>query len=255
MSNRRKFINYVGTGAIGGILGYYVGAQELLGIQSDDAETIPNTTEPTDQTRLESGYPAQNGLAATEDVMYAIENDDILQINMANEDITARISAPGGERAGLAYGDGSLWFSDAIGKTYDGEVVELDPQSGDIRSTIATSYDAVALAFGEGSLWVCDITGNNVIEYSPDGNRLSEFDTGGPTGSTEARGLAYAGGSLYVGTRDTNEITEFATDGTSQVKLDVPDRPYRGLAATSKVLLGPDENGEVTVLRQFDREG
>jgi streptogramin lyase len=226
----------------------------LLGIQSDDSETVPNRLEPTEQPQLESGYPAQNGLAATEDLIYAIENGDILQINSANEDITARINAPTGERAGLAYGDGSIWFSDAIGDTYDGEIVELDPHSGDTRSTIATSYDAVALAFGEGSLWVCDITGNNVVEYSPDGNRLSVFDTRGPTGSTEARGLAYAGSSLYVGTRDTNDITEFDTEGTSQGKLEVPDRPYRGLAATSEVLLGPDENGEVTALYKFDKQ-
>ena len=39
MSLRREFMNYVGTGAIGGIIGYYVGAQGLLGIQSDSSAT------------------------------------------------------------------------------------------------------------------------------------------------------------------------------------------------------------------------
>jgi hypothetical protein len=28
-------MNYVGTGAVGGIAGYYVGAKHLLGIQTD----------------------------------------------------------------------------------------------------------------------------------------------------------------------------------------------------------------------------
>lgn len=36
MSLRREFMSYVGAGAIGGIFGYYVGAQELLGIQSEN---------------------------------------------------------------------------------------------------------------------------------------------------------------------------------------------------------------------------
>jgi hypothetical protein len=35
MSVRREFLSYIGTGAIGSIVGYYIGAQELLGIQSD----------------------------------------------------------------------------------------------------------------------------------------------------------------------------------------------------------------------------
>ena len=35
MSLRREFMNYVGTGAVGGIAGYYVGAKHLLGIQTD----------------------------------------------------------------------------------------------------------------------------------------------------------------------------------------------------------------------------
>ena len=39
MSKRREFMNYIGTGAIGGMVGYYVGAQGLLGIQSDENPT------------------------------------------------------------------------------------------------------------------------------------------------------------------------------------------------------------------------
>lgn len=257
MATRRRLMEYIGTGAIGGIVGYYVGAQELLGIQSEaEANEFDSdqrsSNQPTEQQRLEVAYPAQSGLSATEDVIYATENDEILRIDRANGDITARIDAPAGERAGLAFGGGSLWFSDANGDSYGGEIIELDVTTGDVRSRITVSYDPVALAFGEGSLWACNITANDVVEFAPDGSQQSEFDTRGATGSTEARGLAYANGSLYVGTQDTNTITEFAMDGTSQGDVDAPDRPYRGLAATQNALFGPDENGEVTVLRQFD---
>lgn len=57
MSTRREIMNYIGTGAIGAIIGFYAGAQELLGIQSEETEvepvsppetpTNPNTPEDT----------------------------------------------------------------------------------------------------------------------------------------------------------------------------------------------------------------
>lgn len=47
MTDCRDLMNYIGTEAIGGMIGYYVGAQELLRTQSDDDETVSNTQEPT----------------------------------------------------------------------------------------------------------------------------------------------------------------------------------------------------------------
>lgn len=41
MALRREIMNYLGTGAIGGIVGYYVGAQGLLGIQSEEVVRRP----------------------------------------------------------------------------------------------------------------------------------------------------------------------------------------------------------------------
>jgi hypothetical protein len=63
--------------------------------------------------QVEFGYPAQNGLAAGEGAIYLIktETDEILKIRQSTGDVSARFDAPNGERAGLAYGDGSLWFS------------------------------------------------------------------------------------------------------------------------------------------------
>ena len=51
MTDCRDLMNYIGTEAIGGMIGYYVGAQEWLRTQSDDDETISNTQEPTEDSR------------------------------------------------------------------------------------------------------------------------------------------------------------------------------------------------------------
>jgi hypothetical protein len=57
MADRRDFMGYIGTGAIGSIVGYYVGAQKLLGIQSEDVvvERPPDqsTEEPPEDTPTE----------------------------------------------------------------------------------------------------------------------------------------------------------------------------------------------------------
>jgi hypothetical protein len=50
MALRREIMSYIGTGAIGGIIGYYVGVKKLLGIQSAprSVESVPEeSTSPT----------------------------------------------------------------------------------------------------------------------------------------------------------------------------------------------------------------
>jgi hypothetical protein len=49
MPSRREVLNYIGTGAIGGMVGYYVGARELLGIQSDRVVRVYDSGQPTEQ--------------------------------------------------------------------------------------------------------------------------------------------------------------------------------------------------------------
>jgi hypothetical protein len=59
MADRRDFMGYIGTGAIGGIAGYYVGARELLGIQSEEVvrpstEDTPSKNTPTEDANTDS---------------------------------------------------------------------------------------------------------------------------------------------------------------------------------------------------------
>lgn len=75
---------------------------------------------PVNSPQVEFGYPAQNGLAAGEGFIYITDmdididtdtdTDEILKIRQSTGDVSARFDAPNGERAGLAYSDGSLWF-------------------------------------------------------------------------------------------------------------------------------------------------
>jgi hypothetical protein len=203
-----------------------------------------------------NSYTAQNGLAYQDNHVYVVSDGEIHQVELSTNEAVTSFAAPSNSRpTGLAYGDGSLWFADGIDSDYDGEIVELDPATGDVQSRLSSSWDPRGLAFGDGSLWAVDITSNRIVELSTDGDELSSFDT---RDVTWGQGLAYADGSLWLGNNcsgsDCNvSLREYDTDGTlvQQVGERSSDStaPYGGLAATDSELLGPDTDGTVTTLR------
>lgn len=283
MALRRELMSYLGTGAIGGIIGYYARAQGLLGIKSTEGTgTLPQNedqpTESQDQQSQDSDSPedstgeiediqeelyAQHGLAFNSGSIYYESDNELHEYSTAQNEVVNSFSYPSDGRdwpRGLAYGDESLWFSDASGPAYSGAVAELDPSSGEELGRITMSWDPVGLGFGDGSLWVLDITGNTIREYSPDGEQLSSFDYSGPAGTTFGRGLTYHNGSIWMGNfcesdGCTVSLFEFDTDG--QLIQEVAQRTgspptgYGGLTTTETQLLGPDKNGNVTVLREL----
>ena len=204
----------------------------------------------------QTSYTAQNGLAYHDGHIYTVSDGEILKVDRSTDDVVNRFAAPSDSRpTGLAYGNGSLWFADAVGPDYDGEIVELDPDTGEVRSSITSSWDPRGLAFGDGSLWAVDITTNSIVEFSPDGDRLSSFDT---PGVTWGQGLAYFDGSLWLGNNCSGDgctvsLREYDTDGTqiqrTGERSSSSTAPYAGLAATETELLGPGADGELTVLR------
>jgi len=276
MSNRRDVLSYIGVGAIGGMLGYYTGAQELLGIQASTPRepTSQDTSTPVDSTPPEENEPpeseisdsinAQNGLAYNDGRIYFEDDGQIHQYDRSSGDIVTSFSYPTEGRnwpRGLAYGNDSLWFADVIGPSYDGAVAELDPTTGEELSRISMSWDPVGLGFGEGSLWVVDITSNTIREYSPSGEEQSSFSYSQPTGTTWGRGLTYYNGSLWLGNfcdsdGCTVSLFEFSTAGellqeTGQRTGD-PPMGYGGLATAEDQLLGTNKDGNVSVLRSLE---
>ncbi|QOS12718.1 putative secreted glycoprotein [Haloferax gibbonsii] len=206
-----------------------------------------------------NSHTAQHGLAYHDDHVFVESDGEIQQIELSSDDVVNSFATPRNSRpTGLAYGDGSLWFADGIDGDYDGEILELDPETGETRSTIASSWDPRGLAFGDGSLWAVDITANRIVEYSTEGTELSSFDT---PGVTWGQGLAYANGSIWLGNNCsgsgcTVSLREYDTDGNllQQVERRSSDSttPYGGLAATNTELLGPDTVGNVSVLRRIE---
>ena len=195
----------------------------------------------------ESALTAQQGLATHNGSAYVVSDGDIVTTDPSGEEVIDSFDAPDGRSRGLARGGGSLWFADGVGPDFDGEIVELDPDTGEVRSRISTAYDPRGLAYTNGSLWVADITANDIVEYSPDGEELRRFDV--PT--TTPRGLAGFDDSLWLGTMDAT-LYEFDTNGTMLTETGARNTTYGGLAANETALFGPDEDGQLTVLRELE---
>lgn len=71
MALRRELMNYIGTGAIGGIVGYYVGARGLLGIQSNEVVRTP----PEDEEQAPEDQDTPEDSEDTEEI-WDFENQD-----------------------------------------------------------------------------------------------------------------------------------------------------------------------------------
>ena len=211
------------------------------------------TETPTEATAdLDISLPAHDGLAYHDGSVYLVDQGLIKTVDRESGEVTNSIDVPDGSRPrGLAFGDGSLWFADRIGPDYEGEIAELDPETGAVRSSIRSSWDPRGLAFGDGSLWAVNITSNRIVEYSPGGETVSAFGTGGVSWGL---GLAYFEGTLWLGNNCngngcTVSLREYSTDGELlQETGRRTEAGYGGLAATETELLGPDADGMLTVL-------
>jgi hypothetical protein len=219
-----------------------------------ETPTGTSTGTPTEAfTERGGSLPAHDGLAYHDGSVYLVDGNAILEVDRQSGEVTNGFGVPDGSRPrGLAFGAGSLWFADRIGPDYEGEIAELDPADGAVRSSIRSSWDPRGLAFGEGSLWAVDITTNRIVEYSPAGGAVSAFDTDGVRWGL---GLAYVEGSLWLGNNCSGDgctvsLREYSTDGELLQETERrTEAGYGGLAATETELLGPGTDGTLTVLR------
>lgn len=104
MTSRREFMNYIGTGAIGGMIGYYAGAQELLGIQSEEVVRPSTEDTPTEDTPTAE---------ATENTPTEDANPDLVVLDDF-EDSQLDWKITEGERSNLAFSDESAHGSQSL---------------------------------------------------------------------------------------------------------------------------------------------
>lgn len=119
MTDRRDFMSYLGAGAVGGMVGFYAGAQKLLGIQSSPEQPVGDLDS---QTRSPTRSPTEEPTPTEEPVESPIET--------SSADVLFRDDFDDG-------GFGSRWSYIEGKRDSDSEVVETDDI---LRHTTPFSY-------------------------------------------------------------------------------------------------------------------
>ena len=94
--------------------------------------------------------PADAGTAFDGTHLFQIAGTVIRRIDRETGEIIATIPAPGnGGDSGLAWAEGSLW----VGQHSDRKIHRIDPDTGDVQSTIVSDRFVTGVSWVDGELW------------------------------------------------------------------------------------------------------
>jgi glutamine cyclotransferase len=105
------------------------------------------------ETGAEAGsidVPAHAGTAYDGTYLFQIADAVIHKVDPQTRKVVGTIPAPGaGMDSGLAWADGSLW----VGQYRDGQIVQIDPDSGVVQRIIQTNRFVTGVTWVDGELW------------------------------------------------------------------------------------------------------
>ena len=115
---------------------------------------------------------------------------------------------------GLAYGDGMLWAT----ASDDGELVRIDPQSGE-TARVEVGRFPVGVALAGGSVWVANRESGTVSRVNPQTMQTvgDPIETGG-----NSTWIVAAAGSVWVASQDDGTVTRI--DASTGEKIGSPIR-------------------------------
>lgn len=121
-----------------------------------------------------SGRQCQ-GIGASEDAMWACAEDELVRVDPATNEITARvpIDAPLGVSQ-LPYGDGTMWAFTTSGVGPD-TVIRVDPSSATVVAEIPLGVVAGTMAYGHDALWVTSPTQDVLLRIDPATNTVERW--------------------------------------------------------------------------------
>ena len=163
-----------------------------------ESETGDNPAD-TVEFPIELEDNVNGGVAAIEDQVYALVDDDpvhLARVNPSSAEIVETFDISNELGSGLTDDGTNLWIVDFN----TDNVMKFNPETETVTVEFQASGDPAGVGFGAGSLWIGDIGTNTVYEYGPDGEQRSQFSIGSET--TNAAGVAYYENELWVMDKD-----------------------------------------------------
>ena len=155
MALRREIIGYLGTGAIGSIVGYYVGAQKLLGIQSESQELTEESPEDTPTDESPEDTPTDMDLPPLA-ARYTFEGSGSTTEDMTGNGYDGELQTSSRDSG---YDGQSLQFKKREYATF-GDADELNPRDGPIaveyrfKSTSDDNKNELVTKRGENNIFM-----------------------------------------------------------------------------------------------------
>lgn len=236
MSTRREVMNYIGTAAIGSIVGYYVGAQELLGIQSEEVVRNPEPEETTERsvedptegpTEEPTEEPTENITTSRSGLVSS--GFPRFQHNNRNTGYPSDIEGPAGSpTARWTFSvDGNNHTTPAVynGVAYFGGGGGEENQNKNVYAVNASSGDEIwrfenssafqsSAAVGERAVYIADNNGE-LFALDPDDGSVIWSAGFGQASYTASPVLA--NDRVYIGDPDTGGVFGFDTQTGEQV--------------------------------------
>ena len=123
--------------------------------------------------------PAHAGTAFDGRHLFQLADAIIQKVDPQTGDVVGTIPAPGGGRdSGLAWADGSLW----VGQYRERQIIEIDPETGDVRRVIQTNRFVTGVTWVDGELWhgYSDDGDGGLARIDPaNGNEMATLDMPG----------------------------------------------------------------------------
>jgi YVTN family beta-propeller protein len=213
-------------------------APSLASAQPTNPPTlIPSVTpEPpaSTQDRISASIEVASPLNMTlgNGFLWVISNGSIVRINLKTNEIVGEAIGASVRPEDIAFGDGSLWVttvaSGDLGAPSESDAVSrIDPESGEILTTIKVNRGPMSLAFTPEGVWVVNfgMSGDTVVRIDPQTDQI----VGDPIQTGRAPlSVAVGEGSLWVANHDAHTISRI-DPATNQViaNITVPSEPHR----------------------------
>jgi YVTN family beta-propeller protein len=166
------------------------------------------------------------------ELLWVIAGTSIVRIDPKTSQVVGDAIQAGIQIEDLAFGDGALWVTSVgsgdLGAPNEADAVSrIDPDTGEVLSTVKVSRGPMSLAFTPEAVWVVNfgMSGNTVIRIDPQTGQI----VGDPVQTGRAPLSVTVGeGSLWVANHDAHTITRIDL-ATNQVlaNITVPSEPHR----------------------------
>ncbi|GAB4331218.1 MAG: hypothetical protein Kow0037_07620 [Calditrichia bacterium] len=234
----------------------YDGTNLWVGCSYANSADVLYKIDPADGTVLgtipvpnSNGYYTVKGLAydgqylwVFEDLPSASHPDKFYKVDPATGTVLKTLNSPKNNYVGgLAFANGTLWYSDYYGTTPEGQLVQVDTSNGATLATIVTQGEQpMGVAFDGQFLWCVEDSGygqtrDEIYQYDPSNQTYTGTFIKNPV--SKPRDMAYDGTYLWLihyGSREIYQI-DIRGGGTPAINLPVTEINF-GLVSINDTL-------------------